>query len=164
MTIELTTEQLAAELERRRQQEQQDQQHRADALREAQDNHARRVLDAYETLDAQLTSEGRQHQDAALRALRDLDLNAAFARFTQWKATRIIRQDIRDSTRSAAARLNDPRIIPELRDALEPFNEWLARETTGMSRPELFLAEGRADELLGTQPLTYEDLEANSGN
>lgn len=164
MTIELSTEELAQELARRQQADSAEQERRADALREAQDAHARHVLNTHQAHDARLIEEGREHQDAAVQALRDLDLNAAFAHYTKWKATRIIRSDIRTAAQNAAVRLQDPRPLVDIRDVLETFNDWVARETSGMNRPELLLADGRAEELLGAQPLTYEDLEANHGN
>ena len=156
----MTAEQLRAELAALESQQQAEQQRRADALQKAQEDHARYVLATWQALDAEQTAEGHAHEESARQALLDLDLNGAFAGFTRWKATRITRNHLRTAARTAHAQLGTtPGDITDLRDVLETFSEWLARETFGTSRPEVFIAQERAEELLGTPPTTYEDLE-----
>lgn len=147
-----TIESLRAKLEAAEAVAQAEQQANAQALREKQDDYFRGVLDQYEAVDHQLKDEGEAHLTAAREALENLDLNAAFAGFTKWKASRIIRADVRNVANSAQQRLETNHTIPELRDVGQTFTEWLHLETSGLRRPEVAIAAGIAETLIGEYP------------
>lgn len=152
-TNKLSTEDLAAELARRQQDQEAEAAHQAAELKAAQHDYYRNALAMHRELDEQLGAEGMDHLTSSRAALQELDLNAAFAGFTKWKATRITRDEIRSAAQSAAAVLaTGEAALTPLRDVNQTFTEWLHIETSGAHRPEVPLAEGETEKLLGIYP------------
>lgn len=159
MTTELSTQELAAELARREAVAAAKAAADAARLREAQDAYDRHVLATYKSLEQQQADEGQVHLEAARAGLDALDLNAAYAGFCKWKASRIIRSDIRTAAQTAQRRQANEVTLADMREVNQTFMEWLQLETSGFNRPEDAAAAGIADELLGIFPASLADVD-----
>jgi hypothetical protein len=160
MTIELTTEQLAQELERRQQQEAQDQQHQAATIEAAQEEWSRELLKTYKAREEELEEDGRASMEAGEKAAQAGDLAGAFIGYTGWHAARMGRYYLRLAAQSAVNRVPDytgPH-ISDLRLVDVAFSEWLNDQAAKLS------AHNGADKYeatLGAEiPTNYEEATA----
>lgn len=167
MTVELTTEQLAAELERRQQTEQQEQERQAAVLREAQQDWSRAVLDAHKQREAELEAEGNASMAAAEKAISEGDLTGAYFNYTGWHASRQARYYLRTAAQSAKNRVPDYSggHVVDLRIVDSDFHGWLNNQVHKLAERD---GAKRVEEILGADiPTNYEEakawLESNQG-
>ena len=168
MTTELTTEQLAQELERRQQAEQEEQQRQAETLRAAQQAWSADLLLVYKNKELQLEEEGTASMAAAEKALGEGDLTGAYFNYTGWHSSRAARYQMRTAAESAVQRVPDYNegIISPLRWVAPDFPTWLNEQCSKLADRD---GHKRYEELLGRDiPVTYPEaaawLEANRGN
>jgi hypothetical protein len=168
MTVELTTEQLAQELDRRRQQDQQDQQDQAATIQTAQKDWSKALLNVHKAKDQQLEEEGHASMAAAEKALQDGDLAGAYFNYIGWHASRWARIHLRADAQSSVNRVPEYTgpAIPDLRIIDVQFPEWLNEQGGKLATGN---GADRYEEILGAGiPTSYEEatawLEADRGN
>ncbi|MGO4143458.1 hypothetical protein AB4Y77_00085 [Paenarthrobacter sp. YAF11_1] len=116
MTIEASTNELHAELERRAAEQQQEAERRAEVLATAKRAWDEEILDRYPTIEDELQEAAKRHQDNAAQAIKDLDVNKAFAEYTHFHASRLARFHVRAAAQNANLRHGtDGTIITDLR-------------------------------------------------
>lgn len=163
-TIKLSTEELAAELTRREQDQAAEQERQAAVLAEAQQAWATDVIGRHIDLDQQLEAEGKQHYEAAVDAAKAMDLSKAFESYSTYLATRHARARLRSNAHGAANLSGYAgRILPDLSWVQPTFAEFLDQNS-----PVSELGEEIAWTHTKEQPTSYEEatawLEANRGN
>lgn len=160
MTIELSTEELAAELVRRQQQEQQEQERQTAVIREAQQEWSRELLRAHKAREQQLEDEGTASMEAAEKAISDGDLTGAFLHYTGWHASRQARSYLRSSAQSAINRVPGyagPNIM-DLRMVDADFQSWLNQQIHRLAERD---GSNRAEEIIGAElPTSYDEATA----
>lgn len=105
-SIKLSTEDLAAELARREQEEAATAQATAAALQAAQDAYDQRILTDYTSTDTSLTDQAQDAMTAARAALSSGDLPAAYAGYHKWHVARAARAALAELRNNAATRQN----------------------------------------------------------
>ncbi|WP_104061112.1 hypothetical protein [Arthrobacter sp. 4R501] len=167
MTIKLSTEALAQELESRRQQEQTEGQRRADVVTAAQKEWSKEILRTYKETETKLEEDGAAAMVAAEKAVTDGDLSGAFTGYTNWHASRWARYHLRSSAQASINRVPEYTgpAIPDLRVADVKFPEWLSSQCERLA--SLNGAEMFEDAIGPEIPTNYEDaaawLEASHG-
>lgn len=160
MTVELSTQELAAELARRQQTEQQEQQRQADTIREAQQDWSRALLTAHKEREAELEAEGTASMAAAEKAISEGDLAGAYFNYTGWHAARMARYYLRTHAQSAVNRVPDYRggNITDLRIVDSDFHGWLNNQVHKLAERD---GAARFEEILGADiPTNYEGAKA----
>lgn len=167
MTTELSIDQLAAELERRRREQEAEQQRQADILREAQKEWSADLLKVHKAMSQQLEAEGNAAMAAAEAAISDGDLTTAYFNYTGWHASRSARYHLNSTAQSAANRVDfKGYTIPDFRIVDSDFGTWLNQQVHRLADRD---GAARFEELMGAEiPTSYEEaaawLEANRGN
>lgn len=167
MTIKLSTEELAQELESRRQQEQAEGQRRADVVTAAQKEWSKEILRTYKETETKLEEDGAAAMVAAEKAVTAGDFSGAFAGYTNWHASRWARYYLRSAAQNSISRVpgyTGP-AIPDLRIADVKFPEWLNSQCERLSSRN---GADMFEDAMGPEiPTSYEDaaawLEMNHG-
>ncbi|WP_104062735.1 hypothetical protein [Arthrobacter sp. 4R501] len=167
MTIKLSTEELAQELESRRQQEQAEGQRRADVVTAAQKEWSKEILRTYKETETKLEEDGAAAITAAEKAVSDGDLAGAFIGYTNWHASRWARYHLRSSAQASINRVPEYTgpTPPDLRIADVKFPEWLNSQCERLAQRN---GINSYEDAIGPEiPTSYEDaaawLEASHG-
>lgn len=167
MTLELTTEQLHQELTRRQEEGHQEQQRQAAVTQAAREAWAVHTIAKHEALEKQLEDDGAASMDAAIRAVQDGDLAAAFIGYTEWHASRWARNHLRNATQSAIniSPGTTARELPNLRIVDVSFNDWLNEQCATLASKN---GVGKFEDAAGPGiPTNYEEatawMEGNHG-
>lgn len=135
MTIKLSTEELAQELESRRQEEQTEGQRRADVVTAAQKEWSKEILRTYKETETKLEEDGTAAMVAAEKAVTDGDFAGAFTGYTNWHASRWARYHLRSAAQNSINRVPEYTgpTPPDLRIADVKFPEWLNTQCERMA-------------------------------
>lgn len=167
MTIKLSTEELAAELDRRQQDQEAEAAHQAETLREAQQEWSKALLRVFKAKESQLEEEGAASMKAAEESIREGDLAGAYFKYTGYHASRMARYNLRGAAQSSINRVPgyDGPNINDLRTIDSDFPDWLNNQVHRLAERD---GSARFEEILGADiPTNYEDakawLESNRG-
>ncbi|MHA7298221.1 hypothetical protein [Pseudarthrobacter sp. MDT3-1] len=167
MTIKLTTEELAQELESRRQQEQAEGQRRAGVVTAAQKEWSKEILRTYKETETKLEEDGAAAITAAEKAVTDGDFSGAFTGYTNWHASRWARYHLRSAAQNSINRVPEytGATPPDLRIADVKFPEWLNSQCERLAQRNGITSY---EDAIGPEiPTSYEDaaawLETNHG-